>query len=90
MNRNDRLKAAAGISPELSSAEARQIMQDAIPRDCGIRAVASDVNEQDAVVYWTAVIFDPLLPEGDDAIGTAQFSEHWPEVDIDWTPGGAA
>jgi len=75
---------APNETPELSSAEARQIMRDAIPRDCGVRAVASDVNEQDAVVYWTAVIFDPLLPGGEDAIGTVQFSEHWPQVDIDW------
>jgi len=72
-------------TPELTREEASRILIDGIPDDLGVRRIVCEIDEADRIVWWTANVFDPYMPEGRDVIGTASFAEHYPSVDIWWT-----
>jgi hypothetical protein len=68
----------------MTRSQAIDIFSFATPSDLGIRNIARTHHAEDDVTTWTADVFDPTLPAGDDVIGHAVFVEHYPLVGITW------
>ena len=54
-------------------------------REYGFRKVERTHHVEDDVIEWSAEVFDPELPDGEDLVGWAVLQEHYGEVFVSWS-----